>query len=340
MLKLSQDKSKWRQSFLDQNKKFQKYFHMFVFAYVYLMIALTIPTNFSVTAPNKTRIANTMINITDIQQSNHFRTVSVLTTNRITGFARMIYELNDAFLVSPLSYSESILTGEEANLRGNIQKQASFEQSLITAYTLAKNVKPEITINYQFSGMLVDFRSLSNPEVLIGDLIVDIDHLAFNDYELMGNYFIESNAPMTLSILRNGTLIDVLVTKNADSIFRFYPKYQIISANPSYTLPGNLILTSGPSAGMMYTLSIYFGLIEFEGLDEDIVGTGTIRYNNEVGNIGGLRQKVYTAIKEGINHFIIPSDQYQEVSDLGHLINIYPVVSIMEAIEVVYEISA
>lgn len=312
---------------------------MFVFAYVYLMIALTIPTNYSVTAPNKTRVANTMIDITNVDQSNHFKTISVLSTQKITGFARMIYELNDAFLVSPLSYSESILSNEESILRGNIQKQASFEQSLITAYTLAKLEKPEISINYSFGGMLVDFRSLENRELSIGDLIVDINHIGFDSYEVMGNYFINHQGIMQLSIIRNGQPIEISLNKNDLSIFRFYPKYHVTESNPSYSLPGSTILSSGPSAGMMYTLSIYFGLIGFDGLDVDIVGTGTIRYNDEVGNIGGLRQKAYGAIKEGLKHFIIPADQYSEISDLSHLINIYPVVSILDAIEVVYEIS-
>lgn len=299
------------------------------------MIALLIPTNFSVTAPNQSRSANTMVFIEGKEQTTNLKTMSVLNMTRISGFARLLYELNPQFDVNPLSIVESSLTGYEMSLRGSIQKNASFEQSLITAYTLANAVRPEVEIDYELIGMIIDFRSLDYKVLNIGDIIVDIDDMAFTDYETMGLYFIDNNKELKLDVLRQGQLIEITINKTSNAIFRFYPKYNIISASPNYSLPGLSAGITGPSAGMMYTLSIYFALIDFNQIDEPIAGTGTIRYNNEVGAIGGLVQKIYGAHREGIKYFLVPQVHYDEVKHLDHLVSLYPVSTIESAIEVI-----
>lgn len=299
------------------------------------MIALIIPTDFTVTAPNVSRSTNTMIHIEGKEQTAHLKSMSVLNMVRISGFSRMLYELNPQFEVEPLAYLESTLTSHEMNLRGYIQKQASFEQSLITAYSLAGLVDHNISIHYDFIGMIIDFRSLEYDMLKIGDIITDIDDHNFTDYEAMGFYFIEHEGQLKLSVLRNNETIEITIDKTDQAVFRFYPKYNISSASPQYSLPGQNTNITGPSAGMMYTLSIYFALIDFDGINFDIAGTGTIRYNHEIGRIGGLPQKIYGAHKEGIKYFLIPESHYDEVKHLNHLIQIYPVSTIESAIEVI-----
>lgn len=321
------------------SSKFKTIFHTAIFAYVYLMIALTIPTNFSVTAPNQSSTVNTLIHIDGKNQTSHLKSMSVLTMTRITGFGRMLYELSSEFDVKPLTYVESTLSQKEMNLRGQIQKNASFEQSLITAYELAHLTDPSVHINYKLTGMIIDYRTPEYSMLKIGDIIIDINNQNFTDYESMGQYFIDYDGILNLKVLRADKTMEVSIEKNDQAIFRFYPKYEIISASPTYSLPGQNTSLGGPSAGMMYTLSIYFALIDYTLIDVDIAGTGTIRYNGEIGRIGGLPQKIYGAHKEGIKHFLIPSSHYNEVKQLSHLINLYPVDTIEDAIEVVmYEI--
>lgn len=320
---------------MKQTSKLKTLFHSVIFAYIYLMIALVIPTNYSVTAPNKSRSTNTMVSIEGKNQTPHLKSVSVLSMSRITGFARMLYEMNPQFEVEPLQYAESVLSPYEYHLRGIIQKEASFEQSLITAYTLAHETNDSITIDYDLVGMIIDFRSPEYNTLKIGDIITDIDDNNFTDYETMGMYFILNEGDFKLDVLRDDKVIEITINKTSDAIFRFYPKYQINQASPQYSLPGMDTNLTGPSAGMMYTLSIYFALIDYDAINVDIVGTGTIRYNNEIGPIGGLVQKIYGAQKEGIKHFLIPAVHYDEVKHLSHLINIYPVATIEEAIEVI-----
>ncbi|WP_025724686.1 S16 family serine protease [Acholeplasma granularum] len=323
---------------MKQKFNIKTFLHTIVFAYIYLMISLIVPTNFTVTAPNETRSANTMIKIEGIDQTEHLKSVSVLSMDRITGFARMIYEISPLFDVEKLGYVASTLTNQENNLRGQIQKMASFDQAIISAYTLASQKNNQIQIDYDFIGMTIDYRDISYPELKIGDIITDINNIGFTDYETLGMYFINNFGTFELDVLRNNEKIRITIDKETDKIFRFYPKYNITSATPKYSLPGEFVFMGGPSAGMMYTLSVYFALVKDIEINLDVVGTGTIRYNNDIGEIGGLKQKVYGAYHEGIKHFLLPASQYNEVKDEKLNINLYPVNNINEAIEVIYEI--
>jgi len=302
------------------------------------MIALLVPTNYAVLTPYKTREASTMIQIEGRDLSPNFHTVSVVSMERITGFQRMIYQMVDQFEVYQMSYYDQQTNFLEDLERGRIQKRAAFEQSLISGYSLASLVDPTISIDYEFVGMIVDYRLQKHNILHIGDIVIDVNHQGFDAYEEMGLYFLDQVGETTVTVNRKGNIFDITLDIETTDVFQFYPKYEIIDTYPKYTLPGEYVLSSGPSGGAMYTLSIYFALLGNVNMNEVIVGTGTIRYNHSVGLIGGLRQKVYTAIKEGHNHFILPFNQYDEVKDLGHLINLYPVKTIDDAIEVVYEI--
>lgn len=63
----------------------------------------------------------------------------------------------------------------------------------------------------------------------------------------------------------------------------------------------------------MQTLYIYNALSE-EDITKDrmIAGTGTIRIDGSVGAIGGVREKVFTAHKEGVDIFFVPTGSNHE----------------------------
>lgn len=66
----------------------------------------------------------------------------------------------------------------------------------------------------------------------------------------------------------------------------------------------------GPSAGLMFTLSLY-QLLEKEDLrkGKDIAGTGTIMSDGTVGPIGGIDKKVVAADQAGAEIFFAPNDE-------------------------------
>lgn len=70
----------------------------------------------------------------------------------------------------------------------------------------------------------------------------------------------------------------------------------------------------GPSAGMMFSLAIYDKLTPGSltgGLD--FAGTGTINSDGTVGGIGGIRQKMVAAENAGVDYFLAPAPNCNEV---------------------------
>ena len=87
----------------------------------------------------------------------------------------------------------------------------------------------------------------------------------------------------------------------------------------------------GPSAGMMFVLEILDRLVP-ENLTRGykIAGTGTITLDEEVGGIGGVKQKVVAAEKAGADYFLVPKENYQEAFQVARNIEIVKVGSLDE----------
>ncbi len=91
----------------------------------------------------------------------------------------------------------------------------------------------------------------------------------------------------------------------------------------------------GPSAGMMFTLEIINQLTP-EDLTKGrrIAGTGTIRTDETVGPIGGMRQKVFGAIAAGAEYVLAPAGNYDEaVEAAGDRIDVVRIETIDDALE-------
>lgn len=108
----------------------------------------------------------------------------------------------------------------------------------------------------------------------------------------------------------------------------------------------------GPSAGLMFTLSIYTQLADPTlRAGRDIAGTGTIEQDGSVGDIGGVDKKVISAAKAGATIFFAPNNpvdkevlkenpqalsNYDEavktVKEEGLDIEVVPVTTVQEAI--------
>jgi PDZ domain-containing protein len=91
----------------------------------------------------------------------------------------------------------------------------------------------------------------------------------------------------------------------------------------------------GPSAGMMYTLAI-MDLLTEEDLTKGhrIAGTGTIRFDETIGAIGGVRQKVFAARSIGAEYVLVPQDNYPDaLTAAGDEVEIIPVVTLQDALD-------
>lgn len=102
---------------------------------------------------------------------------------------------------------------------------------------------------------------------------------------------------------------------------------------------------SGPSGGLLLTLSIYNHLIKEDitnGLK--IAGTGTIDWDGKVGSIGGVKYKLNGAVKDKVDVFIVPNgENYEEAIKLqkkyNYKIKIIGVSTFKETLEKLKEMS-
>lgn len=91
----------------------------------------------------------------------------------------------------------------------------------------------------------------------------------------------------------------------------------------------------GPSAGMTYALTL-IDLLTPDDLTKGhvIAGTGTIRFDETVGAIGGVRQKVFAARAVGADVVFVPAANYEDaLTAAGDGIDIVPVTILQDALD-------
>nr|WP_082573955.1 S16 family serine protease [Cellulomonas sp. Root137] len=163
-----------------------------------------------------------------------------------------------------------------------------------------------------------------------GDVIVALDGIAVPDYQGLIAQLeqVEPGDTVTLTVRRHGQAVDVpVVTGEKDD-----GRAQIgVFIDPSFDMPVDVTISiddiGGPSAGTMFALGIIDKMTpEDEANGKDIAGTGTIDVTGEVGPIGGIRQKLAGATRDGATWFLAPASNCDEV--VGHVPDGLRVVSI------------
>jgi PDZ domain-containing protein len=91
----------------------------------------------------------------------------------------------------------------------------------------------------------------------------------------------------------------------------------------------------GPSAGLAFTLSV-IDLLTADDLTRGhvIAATGTIRFDESVGAIGGVRQKVFAARAAGVDAVLVPVDNYEDaLTAAGDGIEIVSIGTLQDALD-------
>jgi PDZ domain-containing protein len=92
-------------------------------------------------------------------------------------------------------------------------------------------------------------------------------------------------------------------------------------------------IAGGPSAGLMFTLSVDNALTSSNLTGGwKIAGTGTINLDGSVGAIGGVKEKVFAAEAVGASYFLCPVANYQDALSVARTIKVIQVVNVGQAI--------
>jgi len=120
---------------------------------------------------------------------------------------------------------------------------------------------------------------------------------------------------VTLHIEREGEPEDVTFATGDDG---FGGSMLGVFLNPDFDMPFEVDIevekVGGPSAGTMFALGIIDLLTPGPLAGEHAVaGTGTIGLNGRVGPIGGIRQKMHGALRDGAEYFLAPGQNCPQV---------------------------
>lgn len=154
-----------------------------------------------------------------------------------------------------------------------------------------------------------------------GDVIVALEGerlTGFSDLTRMLDE-IPGGTTVTLGVLRDDEPQDLEITTTDDgeggSVLGVF-------VDPDFELPVDVHIQieniGGPSAGLMFALGIVDRLTEADetgGLT--VAGTGTMDSSGAVGPIGGIRQKLAGALRDGATWFLAPEGNCDEV--VGHV---------------------
>ena len=184
--------------------------------------------------------------------------------------------------------------------------------------------------------------SLAKGRLQPGDVITAINGQPIGSATNLINLVKMQNpgAPAALQILRGGNTTDVTVGLLPPLTPGGPPRIGISveDAGFDYHLPFPVKIVpqkivGGPSAGLMFTLTVYNLLspVDLTG-GHKIAGTGTISPDGSVGPIGGVEQKVAAAEMAGAEYFFAPADNYADALKAAHHINVIKVETVEQAV--------
>jgi len=148
------------------------------------------------------------------------------------------------------------------------------------------------------------------------------------------------NSSVHLSILREKENKDLTISLMAPAQPGGSPRIGISIQDAGFDtnlpIPVKIVpqkIVGGPSAGLMFTLTLYNMLISDDltnGLR--IAGTGTINPDGSVGPIGGVQQKVAAAEDAGAVIFLSPAENYADAITAANRIKVVKVATVEDAV--------
>ena len=98
-------------------------------------------------------------------------------------------------------------------------------------------------------------------------------------------------------------------------------------------------ISGGPSAGLMFTLTVYNALSaqDLTG-GRKVAGTGTINLDGTVGPIGGVKQKVAAAEATGARYFLCPVVNYADAVSVARTIKVIRIATVQDALDFLHSL--
>ena len=247
----------------------------------------------------------------------------------------LISKINKSWDLVP---SSKVEVGTETRKDVNVRNKILLENSLSNAYYVAyKSLNKEVDIKKSnIQVLFITENADTNLET--GDIISKIDDIVIDNTDDILEYLSTKNIGDKLKVIVNEKEEKYIKVGTAGGV-----KSLNISVICNYDYNDDVVFKftngeSGPSGGLMISLSIYN-----QNTKEDITkgkkvaGTGTIDLEGNVGEIGGIKYKIAGAVKEKVDLFLLPYENYEEAKEVvkthNYNIKLVPVKTFNEAIE-------
>lgn len=213
-------------------------------------------------------------------------------------------------------YPEGV-SQEQSNEQGRIDMANSQKEAVAAALgELGYTFPSTVTVVEVQPGLPAD------GVLAAGDIVHSVNGVEVEDVTSLRAEIAENgtDSPATFGIARDGaqTTVEVLPEFAEDGETPIIGVY--VGGDYEFPFDVNIQLENvgGPSAGMMFALGIIDKLTpdELNG-GQNVAGTGTISGTGEVGGIGGIRQKMWGAVRSGADWFLAPESNCAEV--VGHV---------------------
>lgn len=231
-------------------------------------------------------------------------------------------------------------TKENYEFREKMYFNQSINNAIFVAYTNSN--KKITTKSNDLYVIYIDEFATTN--LKIRDKILEVDNIKINDASQIKEIISTKNENdyVEIKVQRKNSQI---ITKTKIKVIDNEKRIGVYILNDyNYDVEPKIIFDfsgkqSGPSGGLMLSLSIYNKLNNTDiTKGNKICGTGTIDKEGVVGEIGGIKYKLQGAKRRKCDMFLVPKENYDEaykiIKDKNYKIKLYKVETFNDALKI------
>ena len=257
------------------------------------------------------------------EETKFIGTIGIYNYSKVSLLQYWLSKDNIKFTVEDIN-EDLYLDQKEELKQGMLMKDSSVVSAIIAAYKeaskLDENIKIE-NLDTLYKGVVVTaIYNHADTELKVGDVITKVNGESFNNYDefrqLCSKFALEYDYLM-FSVVDGDKTKDIyakIITKDDKKSLGISvdDTYEAPKTTPECKIVENY-KSIGPSGGAMTALSIYDRITDGDiTRGKRIVGTGTIDINGNIGAVGGLNEKIVTAINYEVDIFFVGSYNYEE----------------------------
>jgi len=294
---------------LDMLKRYKKVFLVLAIPYAVVLFALTYRIDYRISTPGDLSPIADFFELEGEQtfpQENPFYSVYVMSVDRPTTFQYLLGRVFPSLSVGELPPSREHISDRANFESGQVARRSSLSSSLIASlqregYEVDYEVRTVLYLIYDYAehdGLRIgDHVKRINGDENVFDAAQDAPCGAESEFEILRDDELRTYTARKLE--RDDACTFGFVLREEEVI---------TDIEIPYTVKESLI--GGPSGGLMQALYVYNAITETDlSAGYTIAGTGTIDRTGQVGTVGGVREKVITANRRGVDIFFVPHSE-------------------------------